>query len=437
MQNADDSPSGPDDRDGPGVDPTEATFEDWIDHVADAEGVPAEAVRARLMSSYWILDELARHLDDVSLEDLSDELAAEEFTVMASGEDNDRIRAMLEELVADARSIEPRRAADPERPSWERLVEMVESIDGIGETGAHPRTRTASPESEHPAEPLEPVRRKLREQFEAAREGQTASRDERSTPGEDPDRHLEEPVDSAEFDAMEAEMTDRLSELEAMLEAVEAEVDRLDSVLSEQTEDVTEIDGRLDAQTDRLGNLGDTLETVAEKLQALDGYVKTNRDRLEQFESTIDDHANHFQELQHSVSEHEAELDDAAEVLRYLFGEVDDLDDRTAVIASVLRDLEPVVSAHHERARVDSLKEAAAELGVRTAECETCEQTVDLGLLTEAECPHCGTPAADVASRSGLLWSKSVLESGERDEEPEGPEWDSVLAELDFDRSTE
>jgi DNA repair exonuclease SbcCD ATPase subunit len=432
MQNADDSPSGPDDRDGPGVDPTDATFEDWIDHVADTEGVPPEAVRARLMSSYWILDELARHLDDVSLEDLSDELAAKELTGTGSGEDNNRIRAMLEELVADARSMEPHRRADPER-----LVEVVESLDGFGETGTHSRTRTASPESEHAADPLKPARRKLREQVEAAREGQTASRHERSTPGEEPDRHLEEPIDSAELEAMEAEMTDRLSELEAMLEAVEAEVDRLDSVLSEQTEDLTDIDGRLDAQTDRLGNLGDTLATLAEKLQALDGSVETNLDRLDQFESTIDDHANHFQELQHSVSEHESELDKATEVLRSLFSEVDDLDDRTAVIASVLRDLEPVVSAHHERGQVDSLKEAAAELGVRTAECETCERTVNLGLLTEPACPHCGTPAAEVDSRSGLLWSKSVLESGERAEQLEGPAWDSALAELDFDRSPE
>jgi hypothetical protein len=86
---------------------------------------------------------------------------------------------------------------------------------------------------------------------------------------------------------------------------------------------------------------------------------------------------------------------------------------------------------------VDSLKEAAAELGVRTSECETCERTVDIGLLTEPACPHCGTPAAEVASRSGPLWSKSVLESGERAEQPEGEAWDSALAELDLDRSTE
>ncbi|MFB6361322.1 MAG: hypothetical protein ABEH59_08375 [Halobacteriales archaeon] len=435
MQNADDSPSGPDDRDGPGVDPTEASFEDWIDHVADAESVPPEAVRARLMSSYWILDELARHLDDTSFEDLSDELAGEEFTAIGASEDEDRIRTILEELVADARSMESPRPADPERPSWERLVEMVESLDGFGDTAAPPRSPAEPPAPDPRSEPLEAALRELQEQVEAAEGDPSGSQPGRSKRGEEPDRTVEQPVEASELEAVEADMTDRLSQLEAMLEAVEAEVDRLDAELSEQTEEVTDIDGRLDAQTDRLQSLGDTLTTLAEKLQALDRHVKTNRDRLEQLESTIDDHANHFQELQHSVSEHEVELENASKVLRHLFSELDEIDDRTGVLASVLRDLDPVVSAHHDREKVDSLKEAAAELGVRTAECETCEQTVDLGLLTDPECPHCGTPAEAVSSRSGWLWSTSVLESGERSEEPERPEWASALADLDRESS--
>lgn len=432
MQNADDSPSAPADRDGPGVDPTEATFEDWIDHVADAEGVPAEAVRARLMSSYWILDELARHLEDASFEDLSDELAMDEFPARAAEEEPDRIRTILEELIEDARSMESRQPEDSQQPSWERLVEIVEGLDELGDPAAVPPTAAEPPAADHVSPQLEEAVRELQGQIEALGAPATPSDDEPPTDVEASDGSTQQPVDGATLEAMEADMSDQLSELEATLEAIDAEVDRLDAVLSEQTEDVSDIDARVDAQHHRLQSLGDTLSTLAEKLQGLDNHVKTNRDRLEQVDSTIDEHADHFQELQRSVSQHDADLEDAETVLRHLFGEVDTLDDRTEAMASMLRDLEPVVAAHHEREQLDALQETAAELGVRTAECEACEESVDLGLLTEPACPHCGTPADGVSSQSGLLWSKSVLESGERAEDP-GSEWASALAELDPD----
>lgn len=434
MQNSDDSHSGPDHRDGKGVDPTEATFEDWIGHVADAESVPPEAVRARLMSSYWILDELARHLEDASFDDLPHEIAGEEFTPSASEEETDRIRTILEELVEDARSMDSRQWPDPNQPSWERLVDIVRSLDGLEETdtGAPPAAAEA-PDPAHEAEPGRQPAPALHEQLEALQQQIAEHHDEPSNPVDDLDEEFDHLVDRSELEGVEQDLHERLSELEATLEAVGAEIDQLDGALSAQTDDVTDIDQRIGAQSDRIQSLQDTLSTLAEKLEALDGYVETNRDRLGQFESTIDAHADHLQDLDRSVSTHETELENAGKVLRHLFSEVDRLEDRTAVIGGVVRELEPVVAAHHDRQQVDALKETAARIGTRTAECASCEQTVDLGLLTEPACPHCGTPADEITSRSSLLRSKSVLESADSTDEPDR-EWASELQELDLDR---
>jgi hypothetical protein len=48
-------------------------------------------------------------------------------------------------------------------------------------------------------------------------------------------------------------------------------------------------------------------------------------------------------------------------------------------------------------------------MGVRSADCGECDAAVDLGLLTEPECPHCRSRFADVEKGTGFFGSNTLV----------------------------
>jgi len=437
MENPDNSQSGSADRDGSALDPSEDTFEDWIEHLADAEGVPAKAVRARLMSSYWILDEISRHLEGASFEDLSDEFADEQFTTTGDGDDRERIRAVLEELVEETGSLEPQERVERENPSWEALVELVESLDGLGQ-GAEldrPVEDQDMAQLRRTHDQLDTEVRDLREQLDSLQHRWNDRYDEVWKQFDELEGTMERSVQAGELDALEEEFAGQLSELESSRRTLEATIDdlvqRMDATVSDQADEFDAIDQHLTAHADRIETVEENTSAFAEKLQTLHSHVRNHRDRIDQAESTIDGHTDQVEDLRQAVSDHSEDLQRAEEVFRHLFRETDRLDERLSDIGRVVGELEPVISAHQQQEQVASLKQEAAEIGRRTAQCETCGETVDLGLLTEPACPHCGTPAEAVTQRSGFIQSQAVLESSEDAAASEQlPDWTDGLDDL-------
>ena len=69
------------------------------------------------------------------------------------------------------------------------------------------------------------------------------------------------------------------------------------------------------------------------------------------------------------------------------------------------------------------IKRAAARLGADEARCESCGETVSIGLLPEAECPHCRSPFEGLVEGSGGVFGSTprLVGPGERgDTEPDG-----------------
>jgi chromosome segregation ATPase len=437
MENQDNSPSASDDRDGSALDPSEDTFEDWIEHLADAEGVPAKAVRARLMSSYWILDEISRHLEGASFEDLSDEFADEQFTTTGDGDDRERIRAVLEELVEETGSLEPQEPVERENPSWEALVELVESLDGLGQ-GAEldrPVEDQDMAQLRRTPDQLDTEVRDLREQLDSLQHRWNDRYDEVWKQFDELEGTMERSVQAGELDALEEEFAGQLSELESSRRTLEATIDdlvqRMDATVSDQADEFDAIDQYLTAHADRIETVEENTSAFTEKLQTLHSHVRNHRDRIDQAESTIDGHTDQVEDLRQAVSDHSEDLQRAEEVFRHLFRETDRLDQRLSDVGRVVGELEPVILAHQQQEQVASLKQEAAEIGRQTAQCETCGETVDLGLLTEPACPHCATPAEAVTQRSGFIQSQTVLESSEDAAASEQlPDWTDGLDDL-------
>jgi len=84
----------------------------------------------------------------------------------------------------------------------------------------------------------------------------------------------------------------------------------------------------------------------------------------------------------------------------------------TTVARAVVRLRDRVASLEGEDARrtaVESIARAAADHGVRRAACDDCGRTVDVGLLTEPRCPHCGRHAKTVEPATGFFGSDRLV----------------------------
>ncbi|OAQ52562.1 hypothetical protein HTG_13135 [Natrinema mahii] len=129
-------------------------------------------------------------------------------------------------------------------------------------------------------------------------------------------------------------------------------------------------------------------------------------------------------------------------VLEDLLGDVDELAERSTLLAAAVVDLrerdDDRADRRRRRAATDDLKLAANRLGVRTATCEDCGSSVDIALLTAPECPHCGNAVTDVAERSSIFGSHRLL-TGEPpaleapSAESGGPDSDAVRGIADED----
>lgn len=143
-------------------------------------------------------------------------------------------------------------------------------------------------------------------------------------------------------------------------------------------------------------------------------------DRIDAVEQRAAAAAERVAALDDAVEGVEAQLDAGFEnyedILEYLTDETGSLRERTDTLARAVIELRGEVQRlAADRARregVEELKRAAAQYGVRTAECGACEASIDVAMLTAPECPRCATQFTDV--RPGTRFLKpSVLETGE------------------------
>lgn len=179
-------------------------------------------------------------------------------------------------------------------------------------------------------------------------------------------------------------------------------------------------------------------ETDAKAPAAHDHPSYADRDDLESLRETVDD-------LDRRL---DAGFENFEEVLEHLLERADEVESRATVLASAVLDLrerqETLLERERRRARVDSLKLAANRLGVRSAACEECGESVDVALLTEPECPTCASTIADVEPKSGFFGSPTLvtgdppaLEGRARNVADEGPSdaLEAVAAETTDDEA--
>lgn len=211
-------------------------------------------------------------------------------------------------------------------------------------------------------------------------------------------------------------VSDRIEggETEAVEEGLHAELDRVESDVDEKIEDVR--------------------QRVVQVKREADAKAPADHDHgeFDALAGRLDDLAGELDEIESAVADLRTETDAHAEELAEVADRLDDLADveerldtaeqRLRTVAWVANDLR---EAHESRSgatrAIDRLKRAAAEADVARAVCEECGDAVELALLTEPNCPHCGTAVSDVRPASGLFGKPTLVAARQLDAGDDAP----------------
>jgi len=211
----------------------------------------------------------------------------------------------------------------------------------------------------------------------------------------------------AEIDEKVEDLRDRFVELYRDLES-KAPADHTHEEISQRVEAVA---SELDAVADRLDELEAEAAATATVGEAVEETIDALDDRLARVESRIDE----VDELD-ARTEGLDELESRVADLESLDSRVDDLDEieeklsRVAsAVVRVRRRLEAAERDRADRERLDALTAAANRGGVRKAKCTNCGETVDIGLLTAPECPHCGRQFEELDPSTGFLGTSRLV----------------------------
>ncbi len=161
------------------------------------------------------------------------------------------------------------------------------------------------------------------------------------------------------------------------------------------------VDERLDAQREEYVELvEDVRERVVEVAREMDDLAPADHDHPDlPDEDRVESLAADLADLESTV---EDGFENYETVLEELTEAVDELSERMDTLAA------RVVDRGGGEA-VRDLRRTANQAGVRTATCEDCGASVDVGLLTDPECPHCRSQFVDVDADSGILGSPTLL----------------------------
>lgn len=241
-----------------------------------------------------------------------------------------------------------------------------------------------------------------------------------------------------------------LSEMEELLgdtSEIEHSVERPSNSSSDET------DGEV---RERLTELEQTVETEAEHRQSLDVLVETIADRLTAVEETVEELSAEVEGLDESLDrKHESlvertdelaeeleqeretraseqqmlageqerisarldsEFDNLETILTYLVSRTDELEADVSDVDS--RQEEALMRLRWERDTLNSIKRDAADADVQSGECESCGETIDLGLLSQPYCPACENTLTGVTEeRKWLLFSNIVVTTKDQSQE--------------------
>lgn len=215
----------------------------------------------------------------------------------------------------------------------------------------------------------------------------------------------EKPEQSVALTEQFESLEERVDDLQAEIEAEAERGQSLDEVTAAVATRLTEIEAELDEVTAAIDT---TQESLAEQYDSLTA-------RIDSLESVVDrKHAKVTSEQSDLAAQQDemrsridAEFGNLETILKYLVSQTDELEADLTVAEKRSRDA--VSSLQWERDRLQTIKRDAADLDVHEGACESCEETIDLDLLSRPYCPHCETTLSGVERRKKWLFLSDAV----------------------------
>lgn len=185
----------------------------------------------------------------------------------------------------------------------------------------------------------------------------------------------------------------------------------------------TDADIELDSLVDRVRTLDDAVGTLDADL---DEKIEDVRSRVLQVKQTAEarapadhDHDEFGQleaqiaELDEAVDEMQTSVETLERTLDSHDAQFESVNDRLHRVAAAIVGLRKSVEEFEHDERLTHLKETATRRGFQKAYCGGCGRSINLGVLTEAACPHCEIEFHDVIGNSGFFSTPTLVEEEE------------------------
>jgi len=210
-----------------------------------------------------------------------------------------------------------------------------------------------------------------------------------------------EPVPAAELAALAAE-------LRSLKGAVESLAERRSTSAAASTGEFEWVDSPQSPVA---------VEDLSERIEALETRALAVESALDavspaELEAAVERQGAAYSELEARL---ETDLDGIERVFEHLLSVTDRLDERLDGVAEARQAaIEPLQRRTAERtAMVDLTREALRE-GVSTADCDHCEESVDIGQLETPYCPDCGRRFTGIDAGGWLPFSSATLRTAGR-----------------------
>ncbi|TQQ83246.1 hypothetical protein EGH24_00105 [Halonotius terrestris] len=336
---------------------------EWVAETAAQKGISERELLDEILSSYWVLEELS-------------------------------------DVIVDSDAESPAANAQPERsqPKAQR-----ETVGGPSTTHTEPEAeQSTDPKAPNQPEPQTDDHPQNTETEQPVEADAAAGGDANDDIAISRTFHYRAAADDAEKSDEEIEISGIEQELQKLRTVVtelsgdeslpnpESGADSERAETSHPPNRELKTDGN-DSHIDDSHGASDPLAAHSGAIDELDDELVEIRNQLSELEAEltrkVEANAESQEELEAWI---EDEFDNIEDVLQHLLSTTDNLEYRVgSAVESQREQLEPLQAAHAEQEQLTTLKEEAIQKDVETAECEDCEEDVDLGVLPSPYCPNC------------------------------------------------
>lgn len=219
---------------------------------------------------------------------------------------------------------------------------------------------------------------------------------------------------------------------ETLLDLISGGSDRIDTRFEElerrYTDDLDDVRKRvvqLKRELDEKAPEDHGHPSIVEQLRAVREAIEGIEERLEGLEDG----------QQNLTDRIDGGFENYRDILEHLIDETDELETRIEKVAAVIvryrDDLNAVSAMLDDHEVLSTITAEAIEQGIRTARCDHCGTSVDIGLLTEPICPECSSRFETVVPKQGFFGNSRL-----KTQDPPALETSEEIDGFQFGRTT-